>query len=134
MAKEKTTTASRRGEGTVGVVRGAMQIGFGHRSKDLSFTASSGLERFSHSPPDSLPLSRRHLFAHSAAFMLSQPGARLLRGFLAECEHCSYMSVLNRDVNTNGFWQGPGPQWTHCRSRKRNKRERGTGGRGRAQG
>lgn len=27
-----------------------MQIGFGHKSKDLSFTASSGLEHFSRSP------------------------------------------------------------------------------------
>lgn len=38
------------GWGTGGVVKGAMQIGFGHRSKDLSFTASSGLEQFYHSP------------------------------------------------------------------------------------
>lgn len=94
-----------------------MQIEFGHRSKDLSFTASSG--------------ALRRLSVTSAAFMLSQPGARsLLRGILAECEHCSYMSVLNRDVNTNGFWQGPGTLVDTLLEQKENKRERGTDGEG----
>lgn len=91
-----------------------MQIEFGLRSKDLSFTASSG--------------ALRRLSVTSAAFMLSQPGARsLLRGILAECEHCSYMSVLNRDVNTNGFWQGPGTLVDTLLEQKENKRERRDG-------
>ena len=103
------------------------------------FTASSGLEHFSSLPPPpsfppSLP-SLRHHSLHSAAFIGSASGgARLPEegAILAECEHCSYMSVLNRDVNTNGFWQGPGPRWTHCWSRK--KTSGGKEGQGREEG
>lgn len=47
----------------------------------------------------------------------------LARAVLAECEHCSYTSVLNTDVNANRFWQHPAPPWTHCRGgRKTNLR------------
>lgn len=38
------------------------------------------------------------------------------------------MSVLNRDANANGFWQGPGPRWTQCWSRKKTSGEEGQEG------
>ena len=41
---------------------------------------------------------------------------------------CSYMSVLNRDVSANGFWQGPGPWWTLCWSRKKTGEKEGQEG------
>lgn len=101
---------------------GGMQIEFGHRSKDLSFPASSGPK---HSPPASITslLTVLHWSYRS-------PGVSLQRGVLAECEHCSYTSVLNRDVNTNRFWQDPGPPWTHCRSRKKTNEKEGEGAAG----
>lgn len=46
---------------------------FGHRSKDLSFTESSGPKHFS-------PLSLHHLLAHCAAFMLPEPQSQPSEG------------------------------------------------------
>lgn len=37
---------------------------------------------------------------------------------------------MNRDVNTNRFWQDPGPPWTHCRSRKKTNEKEGRSSRG----
>lgn len=31
-------------------------------------------------------------------------------------------------MNTNGFWQGPGPLWTHCWSRKKTSGKEGQEG------
>lgn len=107
----------------VGVGVGWVQR-FGHRSKDLSFTESSGPKHFSPPQPPSPPCSLCCVHATGA------PESAFLRGVLAGCEHCSYTSVLNRDVNTNRFWQDPGPPRTHCRSRKKTNEKEGRSSRG----
>lgn len=92
---------------------------FGPRSNTLSFSASSELEHFT----QFLPPSPR-----SPASTLLQPGARLLRVILAECEHCSYMSALNRDVNTNGFGRA---QVLGGRTARAERQQAAKGGQGR---
>lgn len=98
-------------------------MGFGRRSKDLSFTASSELEPLFSIPPSLPPSPFSSLCCINAAAAQSQSfpqgSVHPLPG------RCSYVSVLNRDVSANGSWQGPSPGRTICWSGAR------TGGEGR---